>query len=231
MVQKILKSGWFLGFFLLTEAALALFSLIAIYFSVWSFSWETIYGGRREYILWTLLALIVFIFSFSMIYWIVKSFIHRNIFSDLNLFKKTLLILSFIFSLGVISLAGLYVFLMVRNAPYQPFPLKDPNATYTITKKDDRYIINYETTSERKKEYVCSYQKGEKSCEWWNPEPISAGFIASSPLDLEEYVDIPVIVTGKFIHAEEQCNAGKCTKIGFDNFLGLRIDSISKQGN
>jgi hypothetical protein len=90
--------------------------------------------------------------------------------------------------------------------PELPFPFDDPNARYMIEKRDNN------------KNYVVAVY-------YYNhPKPITYSYVAKSNVDLDEYLNKRVIVTGKWPRYiadsqsknEMQCIQDRCHKI-FDN--------------
>jgi len=124
-----------------------------------------------------------------------------------NLLKYVLISVGMVFVLGCALL-----FWIVATEPVpQLIPLDDPDATYTITRSDNSYIIHYVSTGEQSRDSFVGKD--------------ARVFIASSPVSLEAFVDSQVVLEGKFISTEKQCIQEECTQTA-GSFVGLEIDSI-----
>lgn len=230
MLQKIFNSKVFLVFLFILEVLLIVSSLIFLYFSVWVYSWEVLREADIQTLLMISLPMLAIVSSSIMITLTLKASFNKEPFTKLSLVKKVFLYSYIFLSLAGISFVGFVFYQLFNEPPYQPFPLDDSKAVYTISQKDGFYMINFMTTSERNKKYVCSYEGVKKSCRW-ELDQTSGGFIASSETDLSLFLDMPLQLSGEFVHAKEQCIAKKCVVFGKGNFLGLRIDSVSKKSD
>jgi len=109
---------------------------------------------------------------------------------------------------------------MLSDKPPQFFSFNDPNGTYTIIYEMDRYFLDYVTTTGNTYAY-CNANSGVTTCKM-------TVFIASSPVDLKQFLNKQVKLKGEFITAHKQCIENSCKDYG-SNFAGLRIDSITQK--
>ncbi|MBI2338318.1 hypothetical protein HYU95_04005 [Candidatus Daviesbacteria bacterium] len=149
----------------------------------------------------------------------------KNLITRLSFLKKSLLAGYILISLAGIGFTGFIVYSLFNEAPPKLFPLDDAQATYKITKKNDFYWVSYNTTSDRNKKYVCSWESfNNKTCEWNLDQNIET-FVAFSDQDLEKFTDVPLKLSGEFVQSDKQCIAGNCRNFG--SFVGLKINSIN----
>ncbi|NTU74302.1 hypothetical protein HGB07_09280 [Candidatus Roizmanbacteria bacterium] len=135
----------------------------------------------------------------------------------------TFLVLAFI----VFVFSGLILWNILHEKPPQFFPFDDKEASYTILKEHGRYLVEYITTSDRNRSYVCSYSpSGKKTCGYEDDKNVTV-IIVSSKIDLAPFVNKKVILTGEFVNAVKQCIAGTCSNIG--NWVGVKITSIREK--
>lgn len=129
-----------------------------------------------------------------------------------------------VFTFIVMTLA----YSVFTEKPPQFFPFNDKQAVYTIEKNvfgEDLYNIHYVTTSDANKHYVCEQESGKKERCFWEYDRDIQTMITESPVELEQFVNKEVLVTGKFIYSNEQCIMKVCRKLS-NHWAGLRIESI-----
>lgn len=90
------------------------------------------------------------------------------------------------------------------------FPFDDKLASYTVIRENERYLLKYETTSDRNKDF---------------PRNIDI-LMGKSEVDLQSFIGKKVIIDGEFAYSRKQCITGKCIDIG--NFPVLDIKSINQ---
>ncbi len=148
--------------------------------------------------------------------------------SKLKWLNTPLLVLIMIFNAVFTFIVMTLAHAVFTEKPPQFFPFNDKQAVYTIEKNvfgEDLYNIHYVTTSDANKHYVCEQESGEEErCFWENNRDIQT-MIAESPVELEQFVNKEVLVTGEFIYSKEQCVKRVCKKL-LNHWAGLRIKSI-----
>lgn len=122
---------------------------------------------------------------------------------------KVLIAFLVVIFVGVLSWRYIYI-VKPANDKFAPivFPLNSEDANYTIVKFENSYSLNY-----KKK----------------NPQSINddlALLIGSTPVDLDQFVDKKIKVTGSFINASPYCK-GDCSSIGTSKRPVVKIDSIA----
>ena len=92
----------------------------------------------------------------------------------------------------------------------------------------DRYNIVYDTLKDREKLDTCDEPDGGISRCWVEGDFHTDIPIASSPVDLAEFVDKNVKVNGEFVFADKQCIKEKCVSLG-SRTVSLQLESISHE--
>ncbi|GEM_PF-2605129 len=102
---------------------------------------------------------------------------------------------------------------LTHEQPPQLFPFNDPDATYTITKHGENYMLKYESTGDMNTRQVCDLISGKTECRTEVDREIEA-MIGKSDVPLEPLLGARVKVDGNFVYADQQCIAGQCHHIG-----------------
>ena len=147
-------------------------------------------------------------------------------------FKRRLLktFLSVVGILVIIFCWQLYLEYHANDHPFELFTFDDPQATYVIKYYpfNDQYNIVYDTLKDREKLDTCDEPDGGISRCWVEGDFHTDIPIASSPVDLAEFVDKNVKVNGEFVFADKQCIKEKCVSLG-SRTVSLQLESISHE--
>lgn len=152
--------------------------------------------------------------------------------SNTLLLRRKFIVPSVLYSsvlmLSIVSITFVgYFFWNLRNDnPPDFFPFDDPDATYTVTKHGDNYMILYESTSNRNIHRVCDIENGERECRDEVNRWVEV-IIGKSHTELEPLVGKSVQVNGDFVTSTKQCIASKCHDIG--RWAVLNIHSIDSK--
>lgn len=136
---------------------------------------------------------------------------------------KTLLIVVSIVSLIALGLLSTVAWSLTHEQPPQFFPFDDPEATYTITKHGDNYMLKYSSTGDMNAHQVCDRKEGKTECRTEIDRDIET-MIGNSDVPLEPLLGQPVRVNGEFTYSNKQCVADECHDIG--GWAVLNIESI-----
>ena len=144
--------------------------------------------------------------------------------------KKTKYLLIFV---GIINflLFGLFVNIiwsLTHEKPPQFFPFNDPEATYTITKHGDNFMLKYESTGDMNSHQVCDRKNGKTNCHTEINRNIEV-MIGKSEDELEPLLGKQVTVNGDFVYSDQQCIAEQCHHIG--GWAVLNIEKIEEIAN
>lgn len=123
---------------------------------------------------------------------------------------KTLFILVSITSFIALSFLGKMIWFPNHEKPPQFFSFDDPDATYTVTRHGDHYMLKYKSTGDIVDNEIET-------------------MIGRSKVELEPLLGKPVAIDGDFVYSDEQCVANKCHHIG--SWAVLNIDKIEKITN
>lgn len=173
--------------------------------------------------------LLLTILSAFMFLTTLKFSFQKALVTKLSFLKKSLLAGYILIGLTGIGFTGFIVYNLFNEPPPHLFPLDDPQAIYKITKKDDFYWISFKTVSDKNKSYVCSWEGRNRSCRWELNQKFD-GYIASSEVDLAQFLDTPLKISGKFVSTKEQCIAGNCKSFG-TSVVGLKLSSVNILSN
>lgn len=118
---------------------------------------------------------------------------------------------------GVLAWRYLYIVKPYREAHSELFiyfPLDRLDADYFISKADNTYSVQY-------------FAKGKENTLAGNPDDGRVLYIGSAPIDLDQFVNKKVKLSGSFINGVPYCK-GECPKyIGVGTRPVVKIDSIA----
>lgn len=156
---------------------------------------------------------------------ITKRIISKNYLIGIKRKQKYFLLLISIISFIAIGFIGNIILSLFYEKPPQFIPFDDPDATYTITKRGENYMLKYESTGDMNSHQVCDRINGKTQCRVEVDREIEA-MIGNSEIPLDELVGKPLKVTGEFVYSDQQCIAGECHYIG--GWAVLNIESIEE---
>lgn len=220
-------------FFVIPFITIPFLILIIIYQSRWVLDYE---GLPFSQVFWPTILFIIFpaFFLFLTSFLILKIF--KSLQEGKSLISKTKPFRSLFYSfyllvcLMIIFFVSLIIYTTFTDKPPNFFPFDDPDAIYTISKQNGIYYINYKTTSEGNKSYVCEWvQGGEKKCNWELNQNIGGIAIGKSPVELKLFLNKNLKLSGDFIYDNKQCIVNRCQDIG--KRAVLNIDSIEEAIN
>lgn len=134
---------------------------------------------------------------------------------------------------GITSFIALAFFVNIawslfNEKPPQFFPFNDPEATYTITKHGDNFMLKYESDGDMNSHQICDQKNGKTECRIEIHREVEV-MIGTSKDKLETLVGKRVNVEGDFVYSDEQCIADQCHHIGGWAVLNIeKIEEISK---
>lgn len=147
--------------------------------------------------------------------------------------KQTKSTKALLISTGITSFIALAFFLNIswslfNEKPPQFFPFNDPEATYTITKHGDNFMLKYESDGDMNSHQICDRINGKTECRIEIDREIEV-MIGTSKDKLEPLVGKQVHVEGDFVYSDQQCIADQCHHIGGWAVLNIeKIEEISK---
>ena len=204
-----------------------------VYQARWVLDYE---GLPLSLTVWPTLIFIVFPIAFLFLtgYLLLKIFKSlqegRNLISRARPLKSLFYSFYLLICLIIILFITLIIYNLFTDKPPQFFPFDDEQALYTITKIDGIYYINYKTTSERNKSYICEWEEGGgKRCGWELNQNIEGITIGKSPVELELFLNKNLRLRGNFVYDNKQCILERCEEIG--NRAVLNIDLIEEAPN
>ncbi len=148
---------------------------------------------------------------------------NSTLFSKGKIQQKLYYGLVMVIAVATVAFMSYFAWSLMTDQPPDFFPFDDPEATYTVTKRNDRYMLLYDSKGDRNTTYVCDQMSGTTSCRTEVNRNIEV-MIGNSDTELEPLVGKSVKITGDFVSSNKQCIAGKCQDIG--NWAVLDIHSI-----
>lgn len=155
----------------------------------------------------------------------VIKILHKSttLFSTRKISQKIYHGLMITISIFMICFIGYIGWSLSHEQPPNFFPFDDPEATYAITKRNDKYSLVYDSKGDKNSVYICDQMSGTTNCRTEVNRNIEV-MIGTSSRELESLIGKPVVVTGDFVYSNQQCIAEKCIEIG--NWAVLDIYSI-----
>lgn len=141
---------------------------------------------------------------------------------------KVLLIFTSIISFIALAFFINIAWSLFNEKPPQFFPFNDPDATYTITKHGNNFMLKYESTGDLNSHQVCDLENGKTKCRTEINRNIEV-MIGKSEDELEPLLGKQVTVNGDFVYSDQQCIAEQCHHIG--GWAVLNIERIEEIAN